>query len=56
MSNLNVPDKFYCYENYIGISGSSAFFSGDADVITTDARESVISSGFFKVGPLNIFF
>ena len=27
MSNLNVPDKFYCYENYIAISGSSAFSS-----------------------------
>ena len=40
MSNLNVPDKFYCYENYIGISGSSAFFS-HADVITTDVRETV---------------
>ena len=40
MSNLNVPDKFYCYENYIGISGSSALSSG-ANVITTDARDTV---------------
>ena len=55
MSNLNVPDKFYCNENYIGISGSSAF-SSDADVITTDVREISFQAGFFKVGPLNIFF